>query len=232
MPENLGIGLFVLGAVLILIALVGGKFKIFVAEVSPAVTSPFIRIIAFALGVMFILLSLNPTMISAALAAVTDTPPPVATESPQSIPQPTQTSVQPIQISPEPTQTSLPPTVIYDTPTPPGLSPAEFVISYWQNVSDGRYENAWAQLSPGFRQAKHNNDYSAYVYGYQQMNLCRIVVSSVNVVQQDFYSAVVTAHFTYYTGAQCNSSEYDFEMWLAYDGASNSWLFDKNIINE
>lgn len=223
MPANLGIGFFVLGAVLILIALVGGKFKIFIAEVSPSVTSPFIRVIAFALGVMFILLSLNPSMISAALAEFANTPSPVAAESPQSTPQPTQTLVPP-------TQTSLPPTVIYDAPTPSVPSPTEFVISYWQNVSDGRYENAWFQLSPRFRRAKHNNDYTSYVDGYQQMNLCRIVISNVNVVQQDLYSAVVTAHFTYYTGAQCNSSEYNFEMWLVYDGASNSWLFDKNIV--
>ena len=47
MPASLEIGFFVLGAVLLLIALVGGKIKIFVAEVSPKVTSPFIRIIAF-----------------------------------------------------------------------------------------------------------------------------------------------------------------------------------------
>jgi len=31
----------------------------------------------------------------------------------------------------------------------------------------------------------------------------------------------VTAHLTYQTGSQCSSSEYDFEIWLIYDGASN-----------
>ena len=223
MPDNLGIGFFVLGAVLILIALVGGKFKIFIAEISPAVTSPFIRIIAFALGVTFILLSLNPAMISVAIAESTATSSPLPTESPQWIPQFTETSVIP-------TQTSLPPTAIPETPAPTRPNPTEFVVSYWQNVSAGRYENAWAQLSPGFRQAKHSNDYNNYVYGYQQMNLCQIMVSNLNVLQQDTYSAIVSAHFTYYTGAECNASEYDFEMWLIYDGSHNSWFFDKNII--
>lgn len=223
MPENLGIGFFVLGAVLILIALVGGRFKIFIAEISPAVTSPYVRIIAFALGVMFILLSLNPAMISDALAESTNTPSPVATASAPLIPQYTQTSVTP-------TETSPPATVISDTPTLTRPDPTDYVVSYWQNVSDGRYESAWLQLSPGFRQSKHNNDYSAYVYGYQQMNLCWVEISNIRLVQQDLYSAVVEAHFTYYTGAQCNSSEHNFEMWLVYDGASNSWLFDRNII--
>lgn len=222
MPDNLGIGFFVLGAVLILIALVGGKFKIFIAEISPAVTSPFIRIVAFALGVMFILLSLNPAMISVALTEATATSVLMSTEEPPSIPPYIETMATS-------TQTSLPPVIISDTPTPQGPSPTDFVLSYWQNVSDGRYENAWVQLSHGFRQARHNNDYNDYVRGYQEMNLCRIVISNINLIRQDSYSAVVTAHLTYQTGPQCNSSEYDFEMWLVYDSASNSWLFDKNM---
>jgi hypothetical protein len=130
---------------------------------------------------------------------------------------------------PTPTQTNVPPTVIYITPTHLTISPTDFILSYWQNVSDGRYENAWAQLSLGFRQAWHNNDYTDYLNGYLRMNLCRIVVGSVNLLRQDNYSAVVTAHLTYYAGSQCNSSEYNFEMWLIYDAADNKWLFDNNI---
>lgn len=130
------------------------------------------------------------------------------------------------------TQTSPPPTptAIYNTATPLIPSPTDFVLSYWQNLSDGRYENAWAQLSPGFRRDSHNDDYYDYIGGYQQMNLCSIVVSNVNLIRQDSYSAVVSAHLTYHAGSQCNSSEYNFEMWLVYDGASNLWLFDKNVI--
>ena len=86
------------------------------------------------------------------------------------------------------------------------------------------------QLSPRFQQAAHNSNYNDYLNGYQKMNLCRLVVSNPNLIQQDSYSAIVAAHFTYYTGLQCNSSEYDFEMWLVYDSASNLWLFDRNMI--
>lgn len=147
----------------------------------------------------------------------------VTTPNAQSDPQPTEAFPQAIP-------TSLPPTVSFVTPMVVSPSPVDFVISYWQNVSDGRYENAWMQLSPRFQQAMHRGDYSDYERGYLQINLCRIVVGNVNALRQDSYLAVVTAHLTYYTGSQCNSSEYDFEMWLVYEGASNSWLFDKNYI--
>ncbi len=52
MPENLVIGLFVFGAVLILFSLLGGRFKIFSVAVSSNISSPFIRIIAFVLGML------------------------------------------------------------------------------------------------------------------------------------------------------------------------------------
>lgn len=230
MPENLTMGFFAFGAVLILISLLGGGFNIFSFAVSTTISSPLIRITSFILGTTSILLALNPD-ISPFPSDATNTPTPVVIESPQNIPPPTQTSVQPTQPIPLSTQ-ALPPTVIYETPTPSVPSPVEFVVSYWQNVSDGRYQNAWAQLSPGFRRARHNDDYNDYLRGYQEMNLCRIVVSNVNLMNQDVYSAVITAHFTYYTGAQCNLSEYNFEMWLIYDGASNSWLFDRNIFKQ
>jgi hypothetical protein len=133
-------------------------------------------------------------------------------------------------LEPTATQTNTPPTIT-DTAMPAMPSPVEFILSYWQNVSNGRYENAWAQLSHRFRQSTHNDDYNDYVQGYQQMNLCRVGVSDVNLlIEQDNFSAVVAAHFTYHTGSQCNSSEYNFEMRLIHDGASNSWLFDKNMV--
>ena len=128
---------------------------------------------------------------------------------------------------PTATQTDLPP-MITNTPMPVAPSPVDFVYSYWQNVSDARYENAWAQLSPRFQQAWHHHDYADYLRGYQKMNLCKIIVSNINLIRQDVYSAVVMAHLTYRAGSQCNSSEYNFEMQLIYDTSNNSWLFDEN----
>jgi hypothetical protein len=53
MPQTVEIGAFVLGAVLLLLALVSGGFKIFGAEISAAVNKP-ARVIAFLLGLSFI----------------------------------------------------------------------------------------------------------------------------------------------------------------------------------
>ena len=242
MPASLEIGFFVLGAVLLLIALVGGKIKIFVAEVTPIVTSPFIRLIAFVLGVGFILLAIYPGMIANASAELTHSLQPTNAGNLQSSPQPiqpTQTNLPvvltntsapptPSPLPIQPTQIDLP-VVPTNTPTPPKPSPTEFVVSYWKNVSDGNLERAWGQLSPRFRQAMHNDDYYDYVRGYQKMNLCHIMVSDLSLAQQENQFAVVTAHFTYYAGSHCNSSEYDFEMWLIYDGITNLYYFDKNI---
>jgi len=214
MPANLEIGFFVFGAVLILIGLVGGHFKIFISNI-PGVANPFLRLVAFILGITFVLLAIYPGIVFVALAESENTPLPTGPiNSPP--------SPEPVLPSPQPTLT--------DAAVPTMPSPIEFVISYWQNVSDGKFEGAWAQLSPHFRQVMHNDDYYDYVRGYQQMDLCRIVVSNVNLIKQDSYSAIVIAYFTYYTGSQCNSSEYNFEMWLVYDAATNSWLFDKNIV--
>jgi len=151
---------------------------------------------------------------------------------PPSTPIPTSMTPTVITSMPPPdptaTQTNIPPTIVYDTPTPLIPSPTDFILSYWQNVSDGRYENAWAQLSPRFQQAWHHNDYADYLRGYQKMNLCRIILSNVSLIRQDVYSAVVRAHVTYQARSQCNSSEYNFEMRLIYDTSNNSWLFDEN----
>lgn len=50
MPQSLAIGAFVLGAVLLLIALLGGGFKIFGAEVSTGGTGKVGRVLAFVIG--------------------------------------------------------------------------------------------------------------------------------------------------------------------------------------
>jgi Bacterial SH3 domain len=54
MPQSVVIGLLVLGGVLLLIAITGGKFKIFVAEVDSPVSSTPVRLLAGLLGLAFI----------------------------------------------------------------------------------------------------------------------------------------------------------------------------------
>jgi hypothetical protein len=54
MPQSVVIGLLVLGGVLLLIAITGGKFKIFVAEIDSPVSSTPVRLVAGLLGLAFI----------------------------------------------------------------------------------------------------------------------------------------------------------------------------------
>lgn len=55
MPEGIQIGLLVLGGVLILIAILGGNFKLFGAEVTATVSNVYLRFVAFLLGVFLLL---------------------------------------------------------------------------------------------------------------------------------------------------------------------------------
>jgi len=209
MPENLIISLFVFGAVLILISILGGGFKIFSIAVSSNISSPFIRIIAFVLGMSAMLLALVPNMISNALTNPTELPAFLATET---------------------SQPDLPPTIVSDTPVPLKPDPTGFIVSYWQNVSAGRFEISWAQLSSRFQHAMHHDDYFDYARGLQEMQICQILPSDPILAAQDDHSATVTVHLVFQTGAQCIANEYDFESRLVYDGVSNSWLLDKNMI--
>ena len=57
MPANLEIGAFVLGAFLLVLAIVGGKFKLFGAEFSETIDSIPLRIFSGVLGLAFIALA-------------------------------------------------------------------------------------------------------------------------------------------------------------------------------
>jgi hypothetical protein len=59
MPDNLRIGVFTFGAVLTLVALLGGNFKFFGAEVASTVSNPILRFVAFALGAMLVALAIQ-----------------------------------------------------------------------------------------------------------------------------------------------------------------------------
>lgn len=216
MPENLIISLFVFGAVLILISLLGGRFKIFSVAVSSNISSPFIRIIAFVLGMSAMLLALVPNMISNALTNPTALSAPLAIET--------------LRPDPPATVTDPPSIIVSDTPVPLKPDPTGFIVSYWQNVGAGRFEISWAQLSSRFQRAMHHDDYFDYVRGLQEMQICQILPSDPVWAARDDYSAIVTVHLIFQTGAHCTTNEYDFESRLVYDGASNSWLLDKNMI--
>ncbi len=57
MPSTIELALVVLGAILILISILGGKFKIFGADIE-GTTGKFGRIVAFVLGLIFIFIAI------------------------------------------------------------------------------------------------------------------------------------------------------------------------------
>jgi hypothetical protein len=74
MPQSITIGAFIFGAILVLIAILGGNFKLFGAEIATTISNPFLRFLAFMLGVVFLLISIagnNP-----------NPPPPTPTPTP------------------------------------------------------------------------------------------------------------------------------------------------------
>jgi hypothetical protein len=76
MPDNLRICVFAFGAVLILVALLGGNFKLFGAEVASTVSNPILRFLALALGALLIALAIQVYHFSEASA-----PPPLSSPS-------------------------------------------------------------------------------------------------------------------------------------------------------
>ena len=62
MPQTIVIGTFVLGAILVLIAILGGNFKLFGAEVATNISNPFLRFTAFILGIIFLAIGITGTL--------------------------------------------------------------------------------------------------------------------------------------------------------------------------
>ena len=83
MPQSLVIGFLVLGGVLLLVAITGGKFKIFGAEIEGAVSSKTIRLVSGILGTVFILFCIGKSSSGgdSQLQTASDKQLPVATTS-------------------------------------------------------------------------------------------------------------------------------------------------------
>jgi len=84
MPQSIMIGLLVLGGVLLLVAITGGQFKIFVAEVDTPVSNAPVRIISGILGLTFIAVALVLNKPAAPSAAQTSASNPATAASPSS----------------------------------------------------------------------------------------------------------------------------------------------------
>jgi uncharacterized protein YgiM (DUF1202 family) len=58
MPNNIRLSMFAFGAILILIGILGGKFKLFRAEIAAKVSNPILRFVSLALGTFLLVTSI------------------------------------------------------------------------------------------------------------------------------------------------------------------------------
>lgn len=101
MPDNLKIGAFVFGAILVLIALLGGNFKLFGAEVAATISNRFLRFVAFALGITFLVVAVHsPNLGNVPFVPIPPSPEPTQSPSSSLSPKPSQPSPSPTNPSP------------------------------------------------------------------------------------------------------------------------------------
>lgn len=104
MPDSISIAAFILGAILILIAILGGNFKLFGSEISASVSNRWLRFISFSLGTFLLVLTLGIEVPVTITPTPTSTPTPTPTSTSTSTPTPTPTSTP----TPTPTPTEEP----------------------------------------------------------------------------------------------------------------------------
>jgi hypothetical protein len=62
MPANIEIGFLILGGILLLLALLGGNFKLFGAEIADKISNPWLRVLGFCLSLGFFAMIIRPSL--------------------------------------------------------------------------------------------------------------------------------------------------------------------------
>jgi hypothetical protein len=130
MPENIRIGAFVLGGIFLLIAILGGNFKIFGAEIASTVSNRSLRFVAFILGTTLLIVTIFPSPPGSIPGSK-----PSEIPTSQTSPSPSQTSPSPSQTSPSPSQTSPSPSQTSPLLPPPSSLSSERILSNLKAVN-------------------------------------------------------------------------------------------------
>ncbi len=162
---------------------------------------------------------LQPTTIPPTPTAVPTAVPPTLTPLP-TVPPATAT---PLPTEPPPTAQPIPTT----PPAPPGRSPEDSLRDYWRAVSERRYADAWPMLSANFRWTTHNNDFDAYVHGYEEQGLCDVAPDDLAIVTQTDDYALITATMIYRKGADCAVSPLGLIFHMAPTDDHAFWRIDR-----
>jgi hypothetical protein len=176
---------------------------------------------------------LSPTLVPTTVlptvplpTAVPSTPAPLPTAVPPT-PAPLPT-IPPATATPSPTE---PPPTAQPMPTAPPApqhrSPEESLRDYWRAVSEQRYADAWPMLSANFRWTTHNNDFEAYVHGYEEQGLCSVAPDDLATVTQTDDYALLTATMIYHKGADCAASPLGLIFHMAPADDHAFWRIDR-----
>lgn len=114
-------------------------------------------------------------------------------------------------------------------PQPTGESPDESLIIYYNLVSDGRYEEAWARLSPSFQENMHSDGFASYVEYYEDLGAWGVWVEDVQIVEQDGHDAVVAAVLVFDWGSTSTVKHYKIDYHMVYDSSRELWLIDRTV---
>jgi len=113
------------------------------------------------------------------------------------------------------------------SPAPHGRSPEESLRDYWRAVSERRYADAWPMLSANFRWTTHNNDFDAYVQGYEEQGLCDVAPDDLATVTQTDDYALLTATMIYHKGTDCAASPLGLIFYMAPADDHTFWRIDR-----
>ncbi len=117
--------------------------------------------------------------------------------------------------------------VYLDTVNGAGAAPSDVIVSYWNYVSDKRYEAAWDMLTDGFQARAHDNDFEEYSKNYSDMALCSAKAENVEIASQGSIQTVVDADVTYRSGADCTPLEFNMTFTLVALSESGAWGIEK-----
>ena len=133
---------------------------------------------------------------------------------------------------PTPTMLPPPPTVLFSLPTQIAVlisAPDQAVRTYYQLVSQKRYDLTWSLLTDAFKQKFNccapNYNYSDYVSWWDSVN--HVEFGDVRTVSQSGERAVVYTELYYVMNTSARSSLVgDPYIELVYDSTTDNWRFN------
>ncbi len=119
--------------------------------------------------------------------------------------------------------------------SPPGTPPEQFVRIYWERVSEGKYDQAWAMLTDNFKCTHFppceggNFNFQGYQQGFAKYS--EVDVRNAYVVNQDANSADVKLDLEYHwkDGTVTTSTNFTFHLVAEpnWPLLKRNWFIDK-----